>query len=399
MTSTTNRQSPKIVKKEALDRLMKLLAVEGISGREKDVARATTDLLLEAGCKKSWIRHDRAHERIGQDFEIGNLIVRLPGSPKRRREPRRLFMGHMDTVPLCRGAVPKKTRDRIVSAGNTALGGDNRTSLAALVTMVDTVLKAGLDHPPASILLTVGEEIGLLGARHVDVDDLGRPAMGFNVDGGAPARVVIGATGADRWEVHVHGRSSHAGVHPEDGISSALIASRAIAEVADKGFFGKIEIGKNRGTSNVGVVRGGEATNQVTDYVFVRGESRSHNKAFLARITSTYRKAFEKAAKATRNSSGTSGSVDFRAETDYEAFKMPLSSPPIKLTLAAARRVGLEPETVVANGGLDANYLNARGIPTVTLGAGQHNPHTVDEYVDLSEFYDGCQLLTEIMIA
>ncbi len=399
MTSNSARQSPKINEKQALDRLMQLLAIEGISGQETDVAKATASMLVDAGCKKSWLRHDSAHKRIGQGFQVGNLVVRLPGSPKRRREPRRLFMGHMDTVPLCRGAVPKKSKGRIVSAGNTALGGDNRTSLAALVTMIDTILSAGLDYPPATLLLTVGEEIGLLGARHVDVADLDHPVMGFNVDGGEPARIVTGATGADRWEVHVHGRSSHAGVHPEDGISSALITSRAIADVADRGFFGKIEIGKSRGTSNVGVVQGGEATNQVTDYVFVRGESRSHSKAFLARITKTYRTAFERAAKATKNSSGVSGSVDFRAETDYAAFKMPLSSPPIKHSFAAARRIGLEPKSVIANGGLDANYLNAGGIPTVTLGAGQHNPHTVDEYVDLREFYDGCQLLAELMIA
>ena len=50
------------------------------------------------------------------------------------------------------------------------------------------------------------------------------------------------------------------------------------------------------------------------------------------------------------------------------------------------------PELVVSNGGLDANWLNAKGIPTVTLGAGQHNPHTIDEYVDLPEFFGGCRL-------
>ena len=45
-----------------------------------------------------------------------------------------------------------------------------------------------------------------------------------------------------------------------------------------------------------------------------------------------------------------------------------------------------------AEGGLDANHLNQKGIPTVTMGAGQHGPHTVDEYVDVREYLNGCRL-------
>ena len=78
---------------------------------------------------------------------------------------------------------------------------------------------------------------------------------GFNYDGGAPAELYVGALGADRWRAHVHGISSHAGCHPDHGVSAALIASRAIADVAARGFFGKIVQGKHRGTSNVGIDR------------------------------------------------------------------------------------------------------------------------------------------------
>jgi tripeptide aminopeptidase len=44
------------------------------------------------------------------------------------------------------------------------------------------------------------------------------------------------------------------------------------------------------------------------------------------------------------------------------------------------------------DGGLDANYMNQKGIPTITLGAGQHHPHTVNEYVDIKEYITGCEL-------
>lgn len=388
---------PRIDEARALDHLMDLLAIEGLSGREGKVAAAVQEKLLAAGCEASWIGHDDANERIPGNYEVGNLIVDLPGT---RPGPRRLFMGHMDTVPLCRGAVPVRLNGRIEAEGDTALGGDNRTSIGALVTMVETLLAQDVPRPPITVLMTVGEEVGLWGARTVELERLGNPEMGFNIDSGAPHVVIIGATGADRWQVDIHGKSSHAGVHPEHGVSAALIASRAVADVAARGFFGKIELAAGSGTSNVGRMAGGEASNQVTDHVFVSGESRSHDKAFLAQITAAWRDAFEQAARSVTSSDGQCGRVDFRAETDYEAFEMPKDSPPVKLAAERVRAVlGMEAGYLVANGGLDANYLNAKGLPTVTLGAGQHNPHTVDEYVDVQEYLDGCRLVTGIAAA
>ena len=63
---------------------------------------------------------------------------------------------------------------------------------------------------------------------------------------------------------------------------------------------------------------------------------------------------------------------------------------------AAARLIGLEATTRVGNGGLDANWLVRHKIPTVTFGAGQNNIHTLDEYVDLQRFVDGCRLALAI---
>ena len=389
--------TPQIDEARALDHLMDLLRIEGLSGREARVAAAVREKLLAAGCEPSWIGHDDANERIPGDYEVGNLIVDLPGT---RPGSRRLFMGHMDTVPLCRGAVPVRRDGRIESAGDTALGGDNRTSIGCLVTMVETLLAQDVPRPPITVLMTVGEEVGLWGARTVELERLGNPGMGFNIDSGAPHVVIIGATGADRWQVDIHGKSSHAGVHPEHGISAALIASRAVADVAAQGFFGKIELAAGSGTSNIGRMAGGEASNQVMDHVFVSGESRSHDKAFLAQITAAYRGAFESAAQSVTSADGSCGRVDFRAEQDYEAFEMSTESPPAQLAAAQVGAVlGLEAEYLVVNGGLDANYLNAKGLPTVTLGAGQHNPHTVDEYVDVQEYLDGCRTIAAIAAA
>jgi len=383
------RASKEIDETRAVAHLMDLLTVPGLSGAEARVAAEVRRKLAAAGCRKSWVRHDRAHQKIPGNFEVGNLIVKLPGTVP---GPRRLFVGHLDTVPLCAGAVPIRRGRRIVSRGPTALGGDNRTAVACLVTLVETLLTRGLPHPPLTVLFTVGEETGLWGARFVDFHDLGRPLMGFNIDGGPPAVLATGAVGAERWQVTLHGISSHAGVHPEHGVSATLIAARAIAEVAARGFFGLIRDGRRRGTSNVGRIHGGQVDNQVTDLVRVTGESRSHDPDFTRRITEEYRRAFERAARGVRNHRGRPGRIRFEATTAYAPFRLDPRSEVVRAAQAAARASGLRPRSISADGGLDANWLNARGLPTITFGAGQHAPHTVDEYVDLREYLAGCRM-------
>ena len=374
----------------ALSHLMDLLAVEGLSGQETRVAQAVIAKLQAAGVQPDWIQFDQANRHIPGSFEVGNLIVKLPGN---RPGPRLQFSSHLDTVPLCRGAKPVIKGKRIVPEGNTGLGADNRTAVAAMVTLVETLLKHNLPHPPLTLLFTVGEETGLWGARFVDAADLGNPVMGFNIDGGEPNHVTLGAIGAHRWEIFAHGKSSHAGVHPEHGISAALIAARGIANMAAGGWFGKIAKGKRGGTSNVGIVKGGEATNQVTDEVYLKGESRSHDPKFLETITENIQACFEKAAASVTNHKGKSGRIEMKVSRDYRAFRLSDTAPVVLRTVAAMKTLKLKPDLAITNGGLDANYLNEKGIPCVTLGAGQHNPHTTDEYADIAEYQKSCRLL------
>ena len=202
---------------------MRLLAVEGVTGQEAAIGRTIAAELKEAGVPASAIYLDDANTRIPVPTETGNLIVHLPGQGALHNQPRIMFMTHMDTVPLCAGAKPKLQGRKIVNTAKTALGGDNRTGCGVLVTLAAELAKQKLDHPPLTLLFCVREESGLFGARHVDKADLGDPVMAFNYDGGSASNVMVGAVGADRWEVEIFGRASHAGVAPERGISSTMI--------------------------------------------------------------------------------------------------------------------------------------------------------------------------------
>ena len=153
--------------KAATDRLMRLLAVEGVTGREAAIGREITAVLRESGVPAKAIRFDDANSRIPLPTETGNLIVDLPGRGAMRNQKRLLFMTHMDTVPLCAGAKPKLAGRRIVNAAKTALGGDNRCGCGILVTLAAELARQQLDHPPLTLLFCVREECGLWGARYV----------------------------------------------------------------------------------------------------------------------------------------------------------------------------------------------------------------------------------------
>src|SRR5215208_7526655 len=191
--------------KSATDRLMRFLAVEGVTGKEAAIGRELSAALREGGVPDSAIRLDDANTRIPVPTETGNLIVDLPGRGALHNQPRIMFMTHMDTVPLCAGAQPKLAGRRIVNQAKTALGGDNRAGCGVLVPLAAELAKQKLDHPPITLLFCVREESGLYGARHVKTEELGSPVMAFNYDGGSASNVTIGAVGADRWQVEIFG--------------------------------------------------------------------------------------------------------------------------------------------------------------------------------------------------
>jgi tripeptide aminopeptidase len=380
----------------AIARLMRFLAVEGVTGHEKAIGEDVAKALREASVPAKSIRFDDANKRIPLPTETGNLIVSLPGT---RPGPRLLFMTHLDTVPLGAGAVPVRvSKDRIQAKSATALGGDNRTGVAALVTLAATLIEHKPPHPPLTLLFTVREESGLFGARHLELADLGGVEMGFNIDGGIPSDLTVGAVGAERWEVEIHGKASHAGVRPEQGISATLVAALALAEVKKDGWFGKVKKGEREGTSNVGPFGGrdgkcaGDATNVVTDYVHIRGEARSHETKFFKEITKAYAAAFRNAATQVLDDKGHRAKVKFTSRLDYYPFRIKPSAAVVKHAEAAAAKLGLGSRLRVGNGGLDANWLVRHGIPTVTFGAGQNDIHTVKEWVDVPKFLDGCRM-------
>ena len=137
--------------------------------------------------------------------------------------------------------------------------------------------------------------------------------MCINVDGQLASDLIVGAVGQENWEVEIKGSASHAGVAPEKGISATLVGAMALAEAKRGGWFGKVVKGDGRGTSNVGIFGGkegkpaGDATNVVTDFVYIKGEARSPSEAFATTIAEAYKEAFARAQAEVKDDEGVTG--------------------------------------------------------------------------------------------
>ena len=375
---------------DALELVQELMAIPGKSCLEREVVDYLRQRLRKAGLPESAVMIDASQTRSPFGGNTGSLIVKLPG---RKKGPRRLLMAHLDTVPLCVGCKPVRDQDVIRSANpETALGADNRGGVAVLLHSLLEILRQDLPHPPVTFFWPIQEEIGLLGARHVKVVDLGNPKLCFNWDGGSPQMACIGATGGYNIEIQISGIASHAGVHPEQGASAIAIAGVAIADLQQNGWHGLIKKGRKSGTSNIGVISGGDATNVVTSSVKIAAEARSHDPKFRERIVSEFRKAFARAVKQVRTDTGQVGRVEFKAELKYESFKLDETEPAVQEAQRAIRMIGLQPSIRISNGGLDANWLSSRGLPTVTLGCGQQDVHTVKETLHIPSFLAACRV-------
>lgn len=382
----------------AIKDLMALLPIPGPPAKEKAVADFLHQIFVEIGIPDTDIQYDRAQDQSEYGGDIGNMIVKIKGQ---HAGPTLLFSTHMDTVPQCVGCKPRVDLEskRIVNdAPKTALGGDNRAGCAILVTLARRLMELKGAHPDIVLVFFVQEEVGLVGARGLDVSLLGDklPEMGVNLDGGRVEEVVTKTIGSERFTIDITGVSAHAGSRVAEGVSAAVIASKAIAELEQGGWHGRIIQPGGEGSANVGILAGGKGSNVVMPNLHILAEARSHSKAFRRKIIETWQDAFRCAASSLANIHDQHGAVEFGPGPTYEPYALADDAPVVLATRKAAEKIGLDIKLVDDAGGSDTSWIVAHGIPCVNLNIGQRDVHTMDEWIDLHDFERACEFVLAI---
>lgn len=355
-----------------------LVRIPSPSGREGLVAQAVKEKLQAMGLT---VQEDDAGNKFGG--EQGNLIVKVNGTVD--GVPSLLLNAHLDTVVPCENVQPIVEGDKVRSDGTTILGADNKAGVCVLLELLRVLKEDRLPHGPLEIVFTVAEETGLLGAKHLDYS-LISAKVGFVLDSGPPVnRVIVQAPSQKSLRAIVKGKAAHAGVSPEKGINAIQLAARAIAAMR----LGRID---PETTANIGIIRGGTATNIVPEEVELHGEARSHNPRKLDEQIAHMVTLLE--TEAQRGG----GRAEVQVWDVYQAFRIGEEEPPAQLVSTALAKMGLAPEWEVTGGGSDANIFNEHGIRCVILCCGEESPHSPEnERLDIPSALQSVELLTHIV--
>ncbi len=361
-----------------LSDFLELVRIPSPSGKEGKVAEVVKAKLRELGLT---VEEDDAGKAFGG--EQGNLIVKVDGTID-GFEP--LFLNaHMDTVVPCENVNPIVEGDKVRSDGRTILGADNKAGICVLLEFLRVLKEDDIKHIPIEIVFTVAEEVGLLGAKHLDYSRISAK-FGFVLDSGPPVnKVIVQAPSQKNLRAIVKGKAAHAGVSPEKGINAIQLSAKAIAAMK----LGRID---EETTANIGVIRGGLATNIVPDEVEILGEARSHDpkklEAQISHMISLLESETQKGG----------GKAEISVTEIYRSFKVSENDQPARLVKSALAKMGYEPQWEITGGGSDANIFNEHGIKCVLICCGEENPHSPEnERLDISSALQSVELLINIV--
>ncbi|EOD79500.1 Peptidase, M20A family [Grimontia indica] len=352
----------KINQERLVEHFIELVKIDSESGNEKAMAETLAEQLGQMGFEVTKLP---VPEHITNGF---NIYGKLAGS----QEGSIVFSSHMDTVTPGNGIEPVIEDGIIRSKGDTILGGDDKSGIAAVMEAVRTIQESGEAHKTIEVAFTVYEELGLEGAKHFDMSKI-ESHQAIVLDSGGPIGTIITtAPGQQSLKITIKGKPAHAGLAPETGINALTVASDAISQMN----LSRID---EETTANIGVVRGGQATNIVMPELYIEAEARSLNDDKLAKQVEHMVSTFEAAAE--KHGAG----IEIESTRSYNAYQIADSDPHVMAIKAAFEANGVEPVTKPTGGGSDANIFNEKGLKTVNLSTGMAKVHTTEEFIAIAD--------------
>ncbi len=345
---------------------------------EANIAKVLKEKFTGLGLE---IVEDDAKEKTGHG--AGNLICTLKGT--KEDADTIYFTSHMDTVVPGQGIKPSIKDGYIVSDGTTILGADDKAGLAAIIETIRSLKENNVEHGDVQFVITVGEESGLVGAKALD-SSLIHAKYGYAIDSnGQVGDIIVAAPTQAKVFAVIRGKTAHAGVAPEKGVSAITLASKAVAKMP----LGRID---EDTTANIGRFEGGKQTNIVCDYVEIFAEARSLVPEKMEKQVAKMKEAFESTAKEY------GGEAEVDVKVMYPGFKQEAGDEVVEVAREAAKTIGRESKLLKSGGGSDANVISGFGIPTVNLAVGYEEIHTTNERIPVDELVKVTELVQAIII-
>ncbi|OPJ57036.1 M20 family metallopeptidase [Alkalithermobacter paradoxus] len=298
-----------------------------------------------------------------------------------------LLLGHMDTV-FQDGTVQKRP---FKIEGDKAFGPGiidmkaGITSIYFALKVIDILYKD--DVKTIQMIFNSDEEISSIYSREL-IENLSKDCDCVLVleAGRHNGDVVTSRKGTGKYKIRIKGKASHAGGNLKKGANSIIELCHKLIQISNLTDY---ETGT---TVNVGLIKGGSASNTVPAYSDSVIDVRICTLEEAQKIDENIRKiANEIYIK------GTSTIV----EGGIKRPPMERKEENVKLYEIAKRigeELGMSIGQASTGGGSDANFTSALGIPTLDgLGPTGGGVHTEDEYINLNSIVPRTALLTKLI--
>jgi tripeptide aminopeptidase len=360
-----------------LNEFLELVQIDSESKYETEIAKVLKQKFTDLGVE---VFEDDTAAQTG--YGAGNLICTLAGT--KDGVDTIYFTSHMDTVTPGKGVKPSIKDGYVVTDGTTILGADDKAGLSVMFETIRVLKEQNIAHGTIQFIVTVGEESGLVGSKALDPSLL-KAKFGYAIDSdGKVGNVVVAAPTQAKVKAVIYGKTAHAGVAPEKGVSAITIAAKAIAKMP----LGRID---DETTANIGRFEGGSATNIVCDRVDILAEARSIVPEKMEEQAKKMREAFESVAEQM------GGKAEVTVDVMYPGFKFGAGDHVVEIARRAAAKIGRSCELQKSGGGSDANVIAGLNIPTVNLAVGYEEIHTTNERMPIEELNKLAEMILAII--
>lgn len=348
-----------------IEQFMEMVRIDSESGDEENLLAYVAEVAQKMGA---------AVERDA----YGNLIARFEAKGCSGKDPI-LLSCHGDTVKPGKGIEPVLENGVIRSKGETILGADDKAGIAE----VFEALRVAEVHPPLELAVSREEEVGLKGVKAMDFSRISAK-KGFLMDNDTLDTIVIGGPSYFAIDVHIKGRSAHAGMEPEKGVSAIVAAAKAISALR----LGRID---HETTANVGIIEGGIIRNGVPDKAMFLAECRSADHGKAERLAREMEKTIREQVEAT------GAKVSIEIDNLCKAVDIPEDSWTVNIAKQALKTVDIEASCVKITGYTDASIYNNHGIEMAVIGIGAENEHSTEERIAVADMEKAAKALVEIL--
>ena len=365
-----------INEKRLLDTFLEYVQIDSESRNEKEMAERLVKDLKALGLE---VKTDRAGEGYGSNgFNVyGYLEGTIPGEPT-------IMNAHMDTVAPGNGIKPIVENGIVHTDGSTILGADDKAGVAAIMEAVRAIKESQLPCRNTEILFTIGEDCGLHGVKHMDYSMLkGKEVYVFDHTGEV-GKVVNCGPGQINIHATVIGKTSHAGLAPEMGVSAIQVAAKAIT------MMNLLRIDEET-TCNIGTMKSEFATNIVPDRAELIAEVRSRNLDKLNAQANHMKDCLQQACDEM------GAQLEIELTTNYVSFEISMDDPLVKRVEESCERLGYRFYSEKGAGGSDANIMILHGIKPLVIGVGMTDAHTGNEFIKIEDLNKSARLVLDLM--